>query len=41
MIFGRVFDQTGSYASLLFVAAAVTAFSGVLMLAMRPARSSR
>ena len=38
VIFGRVFDTTGSYAALLRVAAAVTAFSGVLMLAMRPHR---
>ncbi len=38
MIFGRVFDTTGSYAVLLQVAGAITGFSGLLMLAMRPTR---
>lgn len=38
VLFGRVFDTTGSYAALLHLAAAVTAVSGLLMLAMRPAR---
>jgi MFS family permease len=38
VIFGRVFDTTGSYAALLRVAGAVTGVSGLLMLAMRPAR---
>ncbi len=36
LIFGRVFDTTGSYAVLLQVAGAVAAVSGLLMLAMRP-----
>lgn len=38
VLFGRVFDTTGSYSSLLRVAAGVTAFSGLLMLAMRAER---
>lgn len=38
VLFGRVFDTTGSYASLLLAGAAVTAVSGLLMLALRPGR---
>ncbi len=38
LIFGRVFDTTGSYEALLRVAAGVTAISGFLMLAMRSER---
>lgn len=38
IMFGRVFDTTGSYASLLRAAAAVTALSGLLMLTMRSER---
>ena len=38
VMFGRVFDTTGSYAALLQTAGAVTAFSGLLMLGMRPER---
>lgn len=36
VIFGRVFDRTGSYALLLQVASGVTFAAGLLMLAMRP-----
>lgn len=36
VLFGRVFDTTGSYTALLQLAAAVTAISALLMLAMRP-----
>ena len=36
VLFGRVFDTTGSYASLLGVGAGVTAVAGLLMLGCRP-----
>jgi hypothetical protein len=37
MVFGRVFDTTGSYAALLQAAGVLAAGSGLLMLGMRPA----
>lgn len=40
LIFGRVFDLTGSYATLLQVAGAVAALSGCLMLGMRSYRNA-